>query len=742
MRFIRLYLPVLVTILVTFCGIKPLLADRFDGWKSYTSTSEVRYVDYFEDSLQVVSSGGWLKIDPISGGMRKISNADGLGTNNLNFIMMDDNQVVWIAGFGRLIKYEDGRYTLYLFFDRDNNLLNLYTIEDDGDQLWIGTSAGLARFDKYIDGGQIEDFYTRFDSLSAESAVKDVLLSGDSIFLATSDGLAAADRSDPNLLKSFVNWNLIKPSAYVTDSPDSVNALADFYDKLYIGTSKDVFRLDIDSAPIPDDTLFTDIGTRSIVNVKHLLVIGDTLAIYASGGFFLHTDYTGTSTIWSPPSIFPSSNFSAGRFVNGQHWVGHISEGIFYGADSDYLAYDDGGLPGNLVTGLAADNNGHVAGAFYRDGVAVFNGDLWLIANFALTGHGIESIVYDVNDNIWVGTGGGGATLIRPDTMIRFDESNSSLHGVPGSPAYIIVKSLAAAGNYIFLNNFAPSDDKPVRVVDINNLSSWDSFGSTEGINNGLLYSLAASEAVFVAGTSDNGLYYYYFGSDPYNGIDDSLAILQESNSWLGSDNVRTISYDFGGDLWVGTKFGLSRYDIGIDKFVNVVLPLGFGPEVNHLAFDRRGNIWMGATNGLARYDAGTGTIDIFTTLNSGLSENNITALVINRKTNDLWVGTSEGVSVFKSTIGSPTSDAEEVLAFPNPFIIRNQADLLFFNYSGEATIRIYTVNGELVKTSDINIPWDGKNEDGHRVAAGVYLFLMSAENGSTGRGKIFLIRE
>ncbi len=732
--------------LATFCVTLLIpnlsLADRFDGWKSYTSTAEVRYVDYFEDSIQVVTSGGWLKIDPISGGLRKITNADGLGTNNLNFILKDDNDVVWVAGFGRLIKYENGLYTLFLFFDRDNNLLNLYTIEDDDDQLWIGTSAGLARFDKYTDGGQIEDFYTRFDSLSAEAAVKDIFLLGPTIFLATSDGLAMADRSDPNLLKSFVNWDLLKPSTYVTGSPDSVNALAYYYNKLYIGTSKDVFRIDIDTSAIPDDTVFADLITRSIINVKHMIITGDTLTIYASGGFFMHIDYTSLSTIWNPPSIFPSGNFTAGRFVNGTHWIGHLNSGIFYGADADYLAYDDGGLPGNLVTGLASDNNGHIAGAFHADGVSVFDGEHWLTPDFNMVGHGIESIVYDAHDNIWVGTGGSGATLIRDDTMITFDESNSSLHGVPDLTSYIVVKSLAAAGNYMFLNNFAPRDGKPIRVVDINNLSSWDSFGPTEGINDGLLYSLAASEAVFVTGTSDNGLFYYYYGSDPFNGIDDSLAVLRESNSWLGSDNVRTISYDFDEALWVGTKFGLSRYDLGIDKFVNVILPLEFGPEVNHLAFDRRGNIWMGATNGLARYDAGTGTIDIFTTLNSGLSDDNITALVINRQTNDLWVGTSEGVSVFESTIGPPTLNADDVIAFPNPFIIRNESDVLSFNYSGEATIRIYTVNGELVKKTDINIPWDGKNEAGREVAAGVYLFLMSAEDGSIGRGKIFLLRE
>ena len=82
------------------------------------------------------------------------------------------------------------------------------------------------------------------------------------------------------------------------------------------------------------------------------------------------------------------------------------------------------------------------------------------------------------------------------------------------------------------------------------------------------------------------------------------------------------------------------------------------------------------------------------------------------------------------------------VVAFPNPFIIRDASDVLRFNYDGNARVNIYTVNGELVRDINVNENWDGKNESRQDVTSGVYLFLLTAEDGSVGRGKILLIRE
>jgi hypothetical protein len=371
----------------------------------------------------------------------------------------------------------------------------------------------------------------------------------------------------------------------------------------------------------------------------------------------------------------------------------------------------------------------------------VSDGTDWDDLEFGSIRDGVRAVLHDNQGNIWAGTWGGGLSLIREDTIITFTEENSTLHGVNDAPWYVVINSLAKTSHYMFALNFAARDGSPVRVVDMNDITRWGSFGPEQGLTNSLPHSLGCYDDVFIVGTDDQGLFYYYFGPDPFDLSDDTLAILREDNSWLSSDNIRTIEFDNDGVFWVGTKFGLSKYDWGIDRFVNVNLPLGFGPDVSHLAFDKRGSVWMGSHNGLVRFNVAASTMDHFTTLNSGLSGNTIEALLVNPVTSDLWAGTREGVSVLHSSLGTPTSRAEDVIAFPNPYVIRTGNELLSFNYDGKATVRIYTVNGELIKETDINIPWDGKNQMHEDAAPGVYLFLVTAEDGSVGRGKILLIR-
>ena len=547
--------------------------------------------------------------------------------------------------------------------------------------------------------------------------------------------MAVSDKSNPDLLKSFANWSVFRPSRYGVATLDPVTTLAYFQGDLYLGSPEGVFRLDYSST----DTSMTALDISPVMNVKTMTINGDSLFVYGEGGYFI---YDGSSVEWGNPVGIPDDSFTSGLIFNDLHWIGSSESGLYYQSGDEYLKFEDGGLPSNQVTALASDTGGNVIGGFNRDGLALFDGEIWNTLDFDYSRDGVMDILCDDNNNVWVGTWGDGISMIAEDTTIMFKEDNSSLHGVTGLNTYVVVNGMDMTSHYIFMLNFEPRDGSPVHVVDINDISRWQSFGSADGLTDIYPNSIACYDDVFVVGSGDKGIFYYYFGPDPFDKSDDSVTVLRESNSWLGSDEVRTVAYDHRGTLWVGTRFGLSQYDIGIDRFVNVTLPLEFGPDVGELAFDSRGNIWMGAMNGLARYGAGSGIIEVFTTLNSGLLDNDIDALAINPATNVLWVGTSLGISRYESTIGKPTGNIEEVIAFPNPFVIREGNEALSFNYNGNAVVRIYTVNGELVRETDINIPWDGKNRQNENVAPGVYLFLLTDEDGSVGRGKILLIRQ
>jgi hypothetical protein len=72
--------------------------------------------------------------------------------------------------------------------------------------------------------------------------------------------------------------------------------------------------------------------------------------------------------------------------------------------------------------------------------------------------------------------------------------------------------------------------------------------------------------------------------------------------------------------------------------------------------------------------------------------------------------------------------------------VINSPGDLLNFNFARIARLRVFTISGELVADRPEPI-WNGRNDSGEAVASGVYLWVLTDENGDVGRGKILLIR-
>ncbi len=112
----------------------------------------------------------------------------------------------------------------------------------------------------------------------------------------------------------------------------------------------------------------------------------------------------------------------------------------------------------------------------------------------------------------------------------------------------------------------------------------------------------------------------------------------------------------------------------------------------------------------------GAGLIDVYVALSSAASGNAPAA----------------------TSVGGP-----DVFTYPNPFRITSQ-NLVFFNLpanfqTASPTIKIYTVNGQLVATLSTRT-WNGRNAAGNLVASGTYLFEVSSSAGHAA-GRMAVIR-
>ncbi|MEI7529899.1 MAG: gliding motility-associated C-terminal domain-containing protein [Elusimicrobiota bacterium] len=99
-----------------------------------------------------------------------------------------------------------------------------------------------------------------------------------------------------------------------------------------------------------------------------------------------------------------------------------------------------------------------------------------------------------------------------------------------------------------------------------------------------------------------------------------------------------------------------------------------------------------------------------------------------------------------------PAANLSDAYVYPNPFKPNRpgsyQASRLTFKHlPAEATIRIFDITGvqvaELRKTDRTvdSYEWNATNNDGQKLASGVYLFYMTAPDGGRARGKFSIIK-
>jgi hypothetical protein len=717
------------------------------NWTTLTSLKDVRRMRIFHDSIFVVTSGGLMIIsDPAKPG-KVYDNLSGIGATDLTDLIQSADGQRWIAAQGSLIKFNANQSDIYPFLDNDGNEIRLLCLADDGNNLWVGTSIGLVLFSKVNDDGQIQDSYTMFGTLSASPAVNDILLVGDSIWLATSAGVAVANRTAPNLLKVPSSWKTYGPDNLPELGTSQPRRIVQFESAYYIGTSLGLFRLDRGA----NDTLVS-MPAGSPVWVTELKVENDSLFFYVPDG--LGVIKNGVSTLLGTFGlpIFPINGANTGTF----RMFGLLGEsGLYDNASGSYQLYPYTGIPQTAVQDVVIGRDGTVTGLFASKKAYQQTDTGWAAL---LTAMGTPTVgAVDSSGDLWLGTFGDGLWRVTADSFLNYDETNTSMRGntdINGA-SYVVVKGEAIDERYVYVACYRALNGYPVAIGDLTNLNSpsgWDSLGISDGITDNFVTSLDHYGSTLAVGTAGSGLFVIELGADPRDKSDDSTVhytvTATSSAHYLISDDVSAVRFSPQGDLWVGTNVGVVRQLAGYPRFETVDLLTGFGPEVSSIEFDSRGNVWLGSINGVTHYDATIAGFENLNSQNSGLVNDAVHSIKYNGHTGDMYIATDGGISIAASQYGKPTTDVKQILAFPNPFVIRSSSDILRFNFALSAKVRILTVAGDLVaQIDDINQGWDGRNSAGKPVASGVYFFIVSSTSDESsgaqiGNGKFLLVRE
>ncbi|HWD18809.1 MAG TPA: two-component regulator propeller domain-containing protein [Verrucomicrobiae bacterium] len=481
-----------------------------------------------------------------------------------------------------------------------NNFVQAIAQTHDG-FLWVGTLAGLARFD----GMRFTTFDARNtpeiknSSITALCATRDgalwvgsdgggVAVLRDGVFstLTQSNGLAGNEvrviYEGKNALwvgsttgmSRYQGGHVVNYTTKQGLLSDVVRAiLEDRSGALWIATGGGLNRLTgqvMDSFPMPNGlpndavrAIFQDKGARIWIGSNNGMLWENW---YDLGHFYAYNTRFGLSDSFVSAILEDHEN---------NFWVGTYSGLNRFRAGRFFSELNNDGMPFDRVNALFEDNQGDIwVGS--KEGLARLTPERFFsyTRQQGLTHNNVMSVREDAAGNIWAATWGGGLDCLRDDHVTALTQSN-------GLPTDLIL--------------------------------------STEEGRDGKLW----------------------IGCD----YDGGLACLQDGNlqrytarDGLINAPIRVLHEDHAGTLWIGATKGLSRMRAG--KFVNYTTADGLaGNLIRALAEDAAGVLWVGSEGGLTRIE--NGRITRMTTAD-GLSDDTVTALRPD-KSGDLWIGTRGG---------------------------------------------------------------------------------------------------
>lgn len=198
------------------------------------------------------------------------------------------------------------------------------------------------------------------------------------------------------------------------------------------------------------------------------------------------------------------------------------------------------------------------------------------------------------------------------------------------------------------------------------------------------------------------------FFSFSLSGISQSLtyqfAHLSTSEG-LSQSSAIAIHQDQLGQIWIGTRDGLNKYDGS--KFTvyrnEIDNPLSISNnDILAIEEDSSGFIWIGTYNGLNKYNPKTNTFTRYFHEDNNESLSNNTIWTIKELSNrDIWIGTSNGLSVFNKKTETfqnciKTNSKTSIVGNHTLSILETEDKKVFIGTTTGLSEYIGTVNGEL----------------------------------------------
>lgn len=766
--------PTLTLIIVLF-SLSISHAQSIGDWRVYSSYSTVNSISTDnEDVYFVLTQGGMFLVEDGSI-QNRFTTIDGMHR-------LDGMHSAYDAANNRLIiSYPDGVIDLFNVetqtFEKINDISRVSeftskTINDiqiRQNDVLFATDFGVVTFDR--SNFFVTNSYLNLGEFPRGTRVNDITFIVDSIFVATTQGVASA-LYESNLIDAN-NWKNTQLTSSLNNDVIKIES-----------TETRLFAISNDSLFQWENGNWNNFVNQPVQGPSILSVNGNELIVSNTDIVISLNETNEVQTIYEPEI----ENINTVKSSNNTLLVGTRENGLIevtsgeqvFNPSGPYLNFfSDLDLKDGTLLASATDQFPQSDPFNPIRGYYTYQNNSWesfnqntntILSDFRYS----TAYVVDItSENYMIGSWGDGIAMqSKSDGELSiFDNSNSGFSGISANRAFVVISGLDTDSNE---NTWAISfiSNLPLNVYS-NESKEWTHF-PTLPINSDELYFrlfVDSNDNLWIPlidiSNNGKGILVIDPGQNPFDDSDDTFRKLTSGENFgnLPDENVIAITEDKNGEVWIGTTRGIARF-IFPSFIVSSNNPSEYSAQwlinadtsatsrfllrdinVSSIAVNSANQKWIGSANqGLwLLNEDGSEILVRYTADNSPLISNNIQDIAINDETGEVFISTDLGLVSLIETASSPVSKMDELKVYPNPFVYSKHDRIIIDELSSETTIKIVGSDGSVFTSLDSRggrIHWNGLDANGRELSSGVYFVVAIDESGSEkGIGKVVIIR-
>jgi hypothetical protein len=701
-------------------------------WRMHLSYNSIKCLTSSNDKIFAAAESGVVVFDKADNSLSTYTKLNGLSDTGITFIHFDRFTKTLIVAYGNgnidLVKDE-----VVTNFDRLKSSIlvsgskRINHISARNGFAYLSTDFGLVVFD--LNDQELKETWRDIGVDGANPMVRSSVFMGDSIFLATNSGIQRGD-IHTNLL-DFNNWKRFGGGVL-----DDVIGLSAFNSKVYAAINgTGIFHYE--NGKWIQEPYLPGLNYQFINASDNQLIIGESENVW-----MINPSNT--------PVKLVNDKVTKPQYAieDGPIWIGDLQNGLIAnssGASSQYivsgpttndhfrLKYHDGALysvsGGFTTTGVPLGNSGTLN---------VFKDGTWRNEGTPITD--VTDIEFS-NSTRYVSSFGNGLEQQDASGSIVFNQSNSPLNKAT-SPDGVFVTALASQGEELFVANYR--SDEPIHSHSAD--GSWQSYSLDYAVaqfTTELELDFSKNLWLAISPLVSGGLIVF----DPETNNQRYLTDTPGAGD-LPNRNVRSISVDRDGYVWVGTDEGVAYF---FDKNEDAAKPIFENrfllrdEKITAIEVDGGNRKWIGTERGVWLFNpTGEELVHSFTAENSPLLSNRIRDIEINDLTGEVFFATDKGIVSYRSDATSSTNAFQPVKIFPNPVTGDFSGSISISGLATDAFVKITDISGKLVWETNANggtATWNVRDYNGSRAATGVYLvFAASVDGRESVVGKIVVV--